>query len=90
MTFTDSFFGALVTGKIWNNQENPPKYYTNDGKRLHHYHIGLGGLLLSGILYYYGNNKERNLAKNIAGFSAGLVADDFQDLKSDLTKYRVQ
>jgi len=86
MAFVDSLVSALALGKAWNSQKNPPKYYTTDGKRIHHYQIGLGGLLLSGILYYYGNNKEGKLAKSIAGFSAGLVVDDFQDLKSDLNQ----
>lgn len=84
MTLVESFLAAVGVGKMWNNQENPPKYYTNDGKRLHHYHLGLGGLLLGGILYYYGSKKQQELAKSIAGFSAGLVVDDFADLKNDL------
>lgn len=36
MAFLDSFVAALLTGKAWNAQKDPPKYYTNDGKRLHH------------------------------------------------------
>jgi len=86
MSFVDSFVSALMIGKLWNSQKNPPKYYTENGARLHHYQIGLGGLLLSGILYYYGDKKQRNLAKKIAGFSAGFVIDDFPDLKNDLNQ----
>jgi hypothetical protein len=85
MTFVESFLAAIGVGKIWNSQENPPKYYTDNGKRLHHYHLGLGGLLLSGVIYYYGSKKQRELAKTVAGFSAGLIVDDFTDLKNDLT-----
>lgn len=75
------FLGALIIGKVWNNQKNPPKYYNAEGKRIHHYHLGLAGLGLAGLLYL---SKNKRLAKNIAAFSSGLILDDHEDFKKDI------
>lgn len=75
------FLGALIIGKVWNNQKNPPKFYNNQGKRIHHYNIGLLGLGASALLYLNGN---KLLAKNIAAFSSGLILDDYKDFKRNI------
>jgi len=47
----------------------------------------LGGLVLSLFLKNYGDKEDRKLAQDIAGFSAGLVVDDFVDLVDDVVKF---
>jgi len=80
MTFKKYYDLSRKIGKDWNRQKNPPKFYTKGGTRIHHYHVGLGGLVLSEIIRYYGDNQEQKIADDIAGFSTGLVVDDMKDL----------
>lgn len=87
MTFKKHYDLARKIGKDWNRQKNPPKFFTKGGTRIHHYHIGLGGLVLSEIIRYYGGKQEQKIADNVAGFSTGLVVDDMKDLVEDVIKF---
>lgn len=84
MSPIESFLVALGIGRVWSNQQNPPKHYSADGQRVHHYHIGLLGLLGSGLLYLYGKRSDRKPAKNVAAFATGLIVDDYADFKKDI------
>jgi len=78
---------ARKIGKDWNKQKNPPKFYTEDGTRIHHYQIGLGGLVLSEAIRCFGDKQDQKIADDVAGFSTGLVADDFKDLAEDVINF---
>ena len=87
MTFESSLKEALKICKIWNKQKNPPKVYANDGTRIHHYQVGLFGLAVSLVLKKIGDKNERKIAQDIAGFSTGLLVDDFNDFVDDTVKF---
>ena len=87
MTFKKSYNLARKIGKDWNKQKNSPKFYTKGGTRIHHYHVGLVGLVLGEIIRYYGNKQEQKIADDIVGFSTGLVVDDINDLADDVINF---
>jgi len=87
LTFDSSLHTANEICRIWNNQKNPPKVYTKSGTRIHHYQAALGGFALSWLLKNFGNKQDQKLAQDVAGFSTGLFADDFDDFVDDAVKY---
>lgn len=87
MTFKKYYDLARKIGKDWKSQKNPPEVYTKGGTRIHHYHIGLGGLVLSEFIRYYGDKQEQKIADDVAGFSVGLVVDDIKDLVVDVINF---
>jgi len=87
MTYDSSFKDAMEVCKTWNKQKNPPKVYTNSGTRIHHYQVGLVGLVLSLLLNEFGDKNDRKTASDVAGFSTGLVVDDFSDFIDDAIKF---
>ena len=89
MTFDSSFKDAMEICKTWNDQQNPPKVYTEDGTRIHHYQVGLLGLAASLVLKYFGDENERKIVQDVAGFSTGLIVDDFNDFAVDTTKFLI-
>lgn len=60
---------AVVLGKVWSSQSNPPKVYLGD-TRIHHYHVG-GILALLGLI---------SGSLTAIGFGAGLILDDIDDV----------
>ena len=74
---------AVKLCKAWHSQPNPPKVHV-DGQRIHHYQVGLAGLV-GGIAAYYDGDKKAG--KNMMAFSAPLVVDDFADLVRDASNW---
>ena len=70
MSFVQGLVGAYGIGEFWNSQKLPPKVYF-EGKRIHHYEVGIVLFLVGAILR----------SPTIAGVGAGLFLHDIDDAR---------
>lgn len=68
---------------LWKMQPNPPKIYSGN-YRIHHYGIGILLNIIGFGMLGSGNKNDAEIGEFLIGFGTELVADDADDLISDL------